>query len=609
MEGLPAKNRMREMVVSGSKGSDLNIAQMMAMLGQQLIAGKRVQYTLQDRTLPHFTRYDYSAESRGFVENSFITGLRPAEFFFHAMAGREGLIDTAVKTSDSGYIQRKLVKTMEDLHVEYDGTVRNANGAVIQFQYGGDGIDTVNVEAQACDLGSMTLEQVYKEFAATADDFQGVMKDGLQATNSDMMDMILADRKFLVENVFRYMNVKKIVAPVNLRRLEQKYTNEYVTKTDLTPDYVTAELNKLCAEPWMSHNLVFHALLRFYFAPKKSILKLRMSKDMFDELLRDIRFKYMKARVHPGEMVGTLAAQSIGEPSTQLTLNTFHSAGTVKANATQGVPRIIELLSVSRNPKNPGNVVYLNPEIAKSMNDTIAVKRDLQKTTLRDITISVRMYYDPHPGTVDTAIGDDIDILRSYEKFSVTQGNSCMSPWILRLELDKHEMAARNVANMTQITSKIQDNKVLRVFDCIHSDTNTPDKMVLRIVFGPDVAKNALSLRFIEDKLLDTILTGVEGIGKVYPREVKSEVVYDETVGGFVPLKQYVLDVEGTNLLDLATFKHVDPLRSFSNDVHEIVEVFGIETARVAMYEEFMEVFSAEYVNYRHMITLIDTMT
>jgi len=609
MEGLPAKNRMREMVVSGSKGSDLNIAQMMAMLGQQLIAGKRVQYTLQDRTLPHFTRYDYSAESRGFVENSFITGLRPAEFFFHAMAGREGLIDTAVKTSDSGYIQRKLVKTMEDLHVEYDGTVRNANGAVIQFQYGGDGIDTVNVEAQACDLGSMTLEQVYKEFAATADDFQAVMKDGVQATNSDMMDMILADRKFLVENVFRYMNVKKIVAPVNLRRLEQKYTNEYVTKTDLTPDYVTAELNKLCAEPWMSHNLVFHALLRFYFAPKKSILKLRMSKDMFDELLRDIRFKYIKARVHPGEMVGTLAAQSIGEPTTQLTLNTFHSAGTVKANATQGVPRIIELLSVSRNPKNPGNVVYLNPEIAKSMNDTIAVKRDLQKTTLRDITISVRMYYDPHPGTVDTAIGDDIDILRSYEKFSVTQGNSCMSPWILRLELDKHEMAARNVANMTQITSKIQDNKVLRVFDCIHSDTNTPDKMVLRIVFGTDMAKNALSLRFIEDKLLDTILTGVEGIGKVYPREVKSEVVYDETVAGFVPLKQYVLDVEGTNLLDLATFKHVDPLRSFSNDVHEIVEVFGIETARVAMYEEFMEVFSAEYVNYRHMITLIDTMT
>ena len=610
MSGLPKKNRMREMVVSGSKGSDLNIAQMMAMLGQQFIAGKRIQYTLQDRTLPHFTRYDYSSESRGFVENSFITGLRPAEFFFHAMAGREGLIDTAVKTSDSGYIQRKLVKTMEDLHVEYDGTVRNANGAIIQFQYGGDGIDSVCIEAQVCDLGVMTMAQLYKEFAASASDFQAVLKDGLTATDSDMVDTILADRKFLVENVFRYTSSRKIMAPVNLRRLEQKYTNPYVTKTDLTPDYVTNELNSLCSESWLKHNRVFHALLRYYFAPKKSILKLRLSKDMFDELLRDIRYKYLNARVHPGEMVGTLAAQSIGEPTTQLTLNTFHSAGTVKANATQGVPRIIELLSVSRNPKNPGNVVYLTPEVAKSQNSVSSVKRDIQKTTLRDITISVRIYHDPHPGTVDTAITDDIDILRSYEKFSVTQGNTCMSKWVMRLELDKMEMAARNVANMTTIASKIQDNKALRVFDCIHSDTNIPGKIILRIVFGTDIAKNALSLRFIEDKLLDTILTGVEGLGRVYPREVKSEMIYDETVGGFVPLSpQYVLDVEGTNLLDLATFQHVDPLRSFSNDVHEIMDVFGVETARLAMYEEFMEVFSAEYVNYHHMITLIDTMT
>ena len=610
MSGLPKKNRMREMVVSGSKGSDLNIAQMMAMLGQQFIAGKRIQYTLQDRTLPHFSRYDYSAESRGFVENSFITGLRPAEFFFHAMAGREGLIDTAVKTSDSGYIQRKLVKTMEDLHVEYDGTVRNANGAIVQFQYGGDGIDSVCIEAQVCDLGVMNMAQVYKDFAASASDFQAVMKDGVVATDSDMVDKILADRKFLVENVFRYTSSRKIMAPVNLRRLEEKYTNPYVTKTDLTPEYVANELDSLCNETWLKHNRVFHALLRYYFAPKKSILKLRLSKDMFDELIRDIRYKYLNARVHPGEMVGTLAAQSIGEPTTQLTLNTFHSAGTVKANATQGVPRIIELLSVSRNPKNPGNVVYLTPEVAKSQNSVSSVKRDIQKTTLRDITVSVRIYHDPHPATMNTAISEDIEILRSYEKFSVTQGNSCMSPWIMRLELDKMEMAARNVANMTTIISKIQDNKTLRVFDCIHSDTNTPDKIILRIVFGTDIAKNALSLRFIEDKLLDTILTGVEGLGRVYPREVKSEMIYDETVGGFVPLSpQYVLDVEGTNLLDLSTFQHVDPLRSFSNDVHEIMDVFGVETARLAMYEEFMEVFSAEYVNYHHMITLIDTMT
>ena len=608
MNVLPKDNRMVEMVDSGSKGSSLNIAQMMALLGQQLIAGRRIQYTLQDRTLPHFTRYDHGMESRGFVENSFITGLRPAEFFFHAMAGREGLIDTAVKTSDSGYIQRKLVKTMEDLHVKYDGTVRNANDAIIQFQYGGDGIDTTAIEAQECELTNMTLAQVFAEYSLAKADVEQVVNGDV--TEDDMVEEILEDRDFLVRNVMRYNKKSYILAPVNLRRLARKYNNPYATKTDLTPVYVISELNKLCNEDWMKHNKTFHALLRYYFAPKQSILKLRLSKDMFDELLREIRYKYIKARVHAGEMVGPLAAQSIGEPTTQLTLNTFHSAGTVKANATQGVPRIVELLSVSHNPKNPGNVVYMKQDVALSQDRMISKMREIQKTTLRDITKSVRMYYDPNPMSSSTAVKEDKAILESYEEFKITQNDSnCASPWILRLELDKMEMAARGGIDMGKIATQIQKNKTLHVFECIYSDTNTPDKMVMRVVFGPDVVKNALSLRFVEEKLLDTVITGIDGIGRVYLRQLNREVEYDSAIGGYAPLKQYVLDVEGTNLLDLATLPDVDPLRSFSNDIHEIRDVFGIETARMAMYEEFAEVFEEAYVNYHHVITLVDTMT
>jgi DNA-directed RNA polymerase II subunit RPB1 len=154
---------MVQMVDSGAKGSALNITQMLGLLAQQQVAGKRIQFSLQDRTLPHFTKFDDGMESRGFVENSFISGLRPAEFFFHAMGGREGLIDTAVKTSDSGYIQRRLVKTMEDLHVEYDGTVRNVNGSIFQHNYGGDGIDSICAENQPIELAVMSMEQIYQE--------------------------------------------------------------------------------------------------------------------------------------------------------------------------------------------------------------------------------------------------------------------------------------------------------------------------------------------------------------------------------------------------------------------------------------------------------------
>jgi DNA-directed RNA polymerase II subunit RPB1 len=317
----------------------------------------------------------------------------------------------------------------------------------------------------------------------------------------------------------------------------------------------------------------------------------------------------MKAKVHPGEMVGTLAAQSIGEPTTQLTLNTFHSAGTAKANATQGVPRIVELLSVSHNPKNPSDVIYLKPDLAIDSNAVFYKMKEIQKTTLRDITKSVRIYYDPDPSATNTTIDEDKRILETYQRFSVTNQAVCTSPWIIRLEISPKEMTARNVTDMNMISTKIANNKVLRVFECIHTDTNSPDKLVMRITFLPDVVKNSLSLRFIEEKLLDTVLTGVSGIGRVYRRDNNKELIYDEKVGGYVPNKQYVLDVDGTNLLDLATIEGVDPYRSFSNDVHEIMDVFGIETARMALYKEFMEVFTTEYVNYHHMITLIDTMT
>jgi DNA-directed RNA polymerase II subunit RPB1 len=257
------------------------------------------------------------------------------------------------------------------------------------------------------------------------------------------------------------------------------------------------------------------------------------------------------------------------------------------------------------------NTIYLEPSIASSQVAAISKLKDIQTTTLRDITKSVRIYYDPNPLSTNSAVQEDRDILQTYEKFSVTQANTCLSPWIMRLELDTMEMAARQIIDMTLIQTKIENNKVLRVFSCVHTDTNTPDKMVLRIVFGNDTAKNALSLRFIEEKLLDTVLTGVEGIGRVYIREVNDELIYDEKVGGYTPQKQYVLDAEGTNLLDLSTIPGVDPLRSFSNDIHEVLDVFGIETVRIALYEEFSDVFKSggETVNYHHMITLVDTMT
>lgn len=129
------------MARTGARGSMLNLTQMAACVGQQSVRGERLSRGYKGRTLPHFKPGDLGAEARGFISSSYKDGLKPLEFFFHAMGGREGLVDTAVRTAQSGYLQRRLINALQDLRVEYDGTVRDDRGTIIQFLYGEDGID------------------------------------------------------------------------------------------------------------------------------------------------------------------------------------------------------------------------------------------------------------------------------------------------------------------------------------------------------------------------------------------------------------------------------------------------------------------------------------
>ncbi len=134
------------MAKTGARGKMLNLAQMTACVGQQAVRGMRPNRGYRGRALPHFKPDDLSPEAHGFVKSSFRRGLTPVEFFFHAMGGREGLVDTAVRTSSSGYMQRRLINALQDIKVEYDGTVRDASGRIIQFAYGEDYVDPARAD-------------------------------------------------------------------------------------------------------------------------------------------------------------------------------------------------------------------------------------------------------------------------------------------------------------------------------------------------------------------------------------------------------------------------------------------------------------------------------
>ena len=194
------------MVKAGSKGNIINICQMIACVGQCAVDGRRIPKHYKNRTLPHFCQFDNSAESRGFVENSFYKGLQPHEFYFHAMGGREGIIDTAVKTSETGYIQRRLIKALEDVKVNYDLTLRNHNEEIIQFLYGEDGLESSKLEKQYIDdLIDIPEKNSFKLLLDKPDQPGTYLACKMKNTNVHIMNKFalnrLADKIIEVNNV------------------------------------------------------------------------------------------------------------------------------------------------------------------------------------------------------------------------------------------------------------------------------------------------------------------------------------------------------------------------------------------------------------------------
>jgi DNA-directed RNA polymerase subunit A' len=147
----------------------LNLTQMAGCVGQQAVRGERINRGYEDRTLSHFAPDDLSADAHGFVESSYRKGLSPKEFFFHAMGGREGLVDTAVRTSKSGYLQRRLINALSELETQYDGTVRDTSDNIVQFEFGEDGTSPVQVsssEDHDIDVAGIADRVMEAEFAS-----------------------------------------------------------------------------------------------------------------------------------------------------------------------------------------------------------------------------------------------------------------------------------------------------------------------------------------------------------------------------------------------------------------------------------------------------------
>ncbi|QIW98058.1 hypothetical protein AMS68_003576 [Peltaster fructicola] len=650
--GVKDCNNVATMVRSGSKGSSVNISQMTAAVGQQSLEGKRLPFGFMYRTLPHYFKDDYSPASRGFVQNSYLRGLTPSEFFFHAMGGREGLIDTAVKTAETGYIQRRLVKALEDVMVKYDGTIRNSLGDILQFIYGEDGLDAVYIENQKLDIISMSNKAFEKKYRVdvmdpsekemilssdvleVAQEIEGDLD--VQRLFDEEFDAITNDRDKIRKGITDSSQDRQL--PLNIGRMidaaKTKFRIREGQRSDLDPrdtiPKVQAMLKRLIVvrgedplsiEADENATLLVKALYRSRLAFKRLVKEDSLNTLALDNILGDLENRFLRSLAGPGEMVGCLGAQSIGEPATQMTLNTFHFAGVSAKNVTLGVPRLKEILNVADNLKTPSMKIYQLPDKALDQDKCKELRSAVEYTSLRSITSETEIYYDPVID--DTVIEADADMVQSY--FILPDDNGLalesQSKWLLRLVLGRRQLLDKGLT-VTDVAAKIKE-----IFKddlaIIFSDDNA-DEQVIRIrmnrsVMSKDESKDESAddtLKRLENHMLDTVsLRGVSGIRRVYVTfEERLRVTDDGTLvksKNDPECKEWYLDTDGINLKEVLTVPGVDATRTTCNHFGEIFKVFGIEATRAALIRELAAVlsFDGSYVNHRHMALLCDVMT
>ncbi|KAF3037910.1 DNA-directed RNA polymerase II subunit rpb1 [Didymella heteroderae] len=645
-------NNVVNTVISGSKGSTVNISQMVSLVGQQAVEGQRIPFGFKYRTLPHFTKDDYSPESRGFVENSYLRGLTPSEFFFHAMAGREGLIDTAVKTAETGYIQRRLVKALEDVMVKYDGTVRNSMGDIVEFIYGEDGLDGAHIEKQKLDIITSSEAKFEKTFKLdvvssgkppiptsqleVAAEIQGDVE--VQQYLDEEFETIKADREYL-RTIIDDDDSQQFQLPLNIQRMiesaqarfgikpQQDRSNlqpiETITKVRGLLDrlVVIRGDDQISKEAQASATYLFKSHLRSRLAFKRLVVEYRLNKKALDYVLGELEERFLKAAVAPGEMVGVLAAQSIGEPATQMTLNTFHFAGVSSKNVTLGVPRLKEILNIAANIKTPSMLVRQedasgNQQAAKRLRSRIEL------TTLRSLTHAVELYYDPQ--VKETLIEADEDMVESYFVFGEGDENlEAQSKWLLRIVLDRKKLLDREIS-ISEVANTIKEEFKPNLA-VIFSDENADEQIIrVRFIWDGNLQKDEDDederderwMRKLEKHLLDDVtLRGVRGIERAFIRELK--VVAENDDRSLILSKndprcnEWVLDTTGTALADVLAIEGVNSSKTYCNSFIEILGVLGIEAARAGLLKELGMVlsFDGSYVNHRHMALLVDIMT
>lgn len=515
-ESLDPNNKIKDTVTSGSKGDFFNIAQITGLLGQQNLSNARPVPTLtnKSRTLIHYphviTNTNQRYESRGFIQSGFLEGLNPKEAMFHAMSGREGMINTAMKTATSGYIQRSCTKLNEDLKVAYDGTVRDARNGIYQFAYGNTGFDPSLV------------------------------------TNTPN-GVIPVD----VQRLCARLNCHSSIAPQPLK--PQQMDNLVDRCRWRRPASVPSEI---ADSVWVNHE----RLLR------RQLAAAAVAPDKLGEFEAAIVERYHTSLVTPGECVGIIGAQSIGEMQTQSNLNTFHTAGKLQYN---GVERFEEILKMTKSLHSPMMCIYFNQRYSTAQELRRSVGSSIVCVRVEDLVNGLPQKLDENVWRIG---------IKKRVLFSAALTLDAVADAI---ELDSGLGVDVEIDGPLSITVSIPASIKSTGRTKPHEDTSTFTTAAKK--------RDAPTLQ----QILNIQLCGIEGITAMHLDRNEDDEFYVVT--------------EGSNYKKMLCHRLVDVKRLYTNDIWAVYECLGIAATKQYVLRDIKRCISE--VNDCHPRLLAEKMT
>lgn len=653
-KGIDASNFLYALVESGSKGNWDNLVHIMMCLGQQKgIENALHPKKLNHRSLPHFPKQDDRPESRGFIKSSFLEGLSPTEFYFAMIEGRSGMIDTAIKTADSGYMSRRMIKATEDVYQSYDMTVRNATDGIIQFMYGDGGYDParqMEIRSRLIIMDNATIKSTYgftaeecKKLKITTRQSQSIVEGIVQARENlrEFQRKALMNSAIIHDLFYLPFHIIRVIKYHSTRKSSGSLRSPGVQEIiDAIDEFLLPRTTRLFAlnnqqsqDPTsvkytneMLHKSLFKALIHEQLSPKRVIFEYNMTTGQFKDMMDELVNSYNRNIVQPCEMVGILAAQSIGEPLTQFTLDTFHSSGMGDLGNLSSMSRFKELIGFTKNAKQPLMRIFLAEEHSADETFARGMLNSILLTVLKDIITNYEIVWDRN--TRQTDVKTVFPVVGNALKKSDDLGQ--FAPWEYRFELDRMMLVQRGIRLLdikmrfvsfwedllldNRGLKKKQKDMILGVTGLyVYSSEESAQQPWFSIrmdmkEYGMTSMMDLLNL--VREKF---VLKGILGVTTAVCNQSLRKR-FDPETGGLIEDHEFIITVQGESgsiMKDIIVLGGIDIKRTTTNDVAMIYSLFGIEATRAALIKELQDVYSTsgQTVNYQHLSLLVDIMT